>query len=137
MTSAKLTLVAQLVKNLRTRVNPWLFHFNVWQNPLQIKIKKKKRICVQWGRLVFYSWIGKIPWRRERLPTPVKLYYTKALSDSASSLALDWIRLLWRPRILASYGSTTTFQDSLEKGMAYPLQYSGLENSMECIVTGS
>ena len=24
-----------------TRVNPWLFHFNVWQNPLQIKIKKK------------------------------------------------------------------------------------------------
>ena len=24
-------------------VNPWLFHFNVWQNPLQIKIKKKKK----------------------------------------------------------------------------------------------
>ena len=22
-----------------THVNPWLFHFNVWQNPLQIKIK--------------------------------------------------------------------------------------------------
>ena len=22
-----------------TRVNPWLFHFNVWQNPLQIKKK--------------------------------------------------------------------------------------------------
>ena len=22
-----------------TRVNPWLFHFNVWQNPPQIKIK--------------------------------------------------------------------------------------------------
>ena len=28
-----------------THVNPWLFHFNVWQNPLQIKIKKKK-YCV-------------------------------------------------------------------------------------------
>ena len=25
-----------------THVNPWLFHFNVWQNPRQIKIKKKK-----------------------------------------------------------------------------------------------
>ena len=25
-----------------THVNPWLFHFNVWQNSLQIK--KKKRI---------------------------------------------------------------------------------------------
>ena len=28
-----------------THVNPWLFHFNVWQNPLQIKkIKKKKNL---------------------------------------------------------------------------------------------
>ena len=29
-----------------THVNPWLFHFNVWQNPLQIKkiiIKKKRK----------------------------------------------------------------------------------------------
>ena len=33
------------------------------------------------------------------LYTLIKLYYTKALSDSASSLAPDWIRLLWRPRI--------------------------------------
>ena len=38
-----------------------------------------------------------------------KLYYTKALSDQASSLALDWI-LLWRPRILVPFrGSKTTF----------------------------
>ena len=27
-----------------THVNPWLFHFNVWQNSLQIKIKEKKSI---------------------------------------------------------------------------------------------
>ena len=26
-----------------THVNPWLFHFNVWQNSLQIKKKKKKK----------------------------------------------------------------------------------------------
>ena len=25
-----------------THVNPWLFHFNVWQNPLQIKKNKNK-----------------------------------------------------------------------------------------------
>ena len=44
------------------------------------------------------------------LYTLIKLYYTKALSDKASSLALDWILLLWRPRIPASLrGSTTTF----------------------------
>ena len=29
------------------------------------------RICMQCGRPGFDTWIGKIPWRRERLPTPV------------------------------------------------------------------
>ena len=39
----------------------------------------------------------------------IKLYYTKALSDQASSLGPDWI-LHWRPRILVSFcGLTTTF----------------------------
>ena len=37
------------------------------------------------------------------LYTLIKLYYTKALSDQASSLAPDWILLLRRPRILASF----------------------------------
>ena len=44
------------------------------------------------------------------LYTLIKLHYTKALSDPASSLAPDWIRLLQRPRIPASYRSATTFQ---------------------------
>ena len=26
-----------------THVNPWLFHFNVWENPPQIKKEKKKK----------------------------------------------------------------------------------------------
>ena len=44
------------------------------------------------------------------LYTLIKLYYTKALSDQASSLAPDWILLLWGPRILvSSRDSTTTF----------------------------
>ena len=30
-----------------THVNPWLFHFNVWQNSLQIKKKEKKRKMCQ------------------------------------------------------------------------------------------
>jgi len=29
------------------------------------------RICLQWWRPGFNPWVGKIPWRRERLPTPV------------------------------------------------------------------
>ena len=30
-----------------------------------------KRICLQCGRPGFDPWVGKIPWRRERLPSPV------------------------------------------------------------------
>ena len=30
-----------------------------------------KRICLQCGRPVFDPWVGKIPWKTERLPTPV------------------------------------------------------------------
>ena len=44
------------------------------------------------------------------LYTLIKLYYTKALSDQASSLAPDWILLLRGPRIpVYSRESTTTF----------------------------
>ena len=45
------------------------------------------------------------------LYTLIKLHHTKALSDQASSLAPDWILLLQRPRIPASFWcSATTFQ---------------------------
>ena len=45
------------------------------------------------------------------LYTLIKLYYTKALRDQASSLAPDWILLLRGPRIpVYSRDSTTTFQ---------------------------
>ena len=44
------------------------------------------------------------------LYTLIKLYYTKALSNQALSLAPDWILLLQRPRIPASLrDSATTF----------------------------
>ena len=50
------------------------------------------------------------------LYTLIKLYYTKALSNQASSLAPDWILLLQRPRIPESFhGSTTTPQYLKEK----------------------
>ena len=34
-------------------------------------IKKKKRIRLQYERSGFDPWFGKIPWRREKLPTPL------------------------------------------------------------------
>ena len=34
---------------------------------------RKDRICLQCRRCRFYPWVRKIPWRRERQPTPVFL----------------------------------------------------------------
>ena len=34
---------------------------------------RQQRICLQCRRCGFSPWVGKIPWRRERLPTPVFL----------------------------------------------------------------
>ena len=45
--------------------------------------------CLCQKLYLFYTWI--------------KLYYTKALSNQALSLALDWISLLWRLRIPESF----------------------------------
>ena len=81
---------------IRTHVDPWLIHVNVWQKPLQyckvislqlkIKInkftKKKKQqqknttLPVNAGdikRRGFHPWVRKIPWGRAWQPTPVFL----------------------------------------------------------------
>ena len=47
-----------------THVNPLLFHFNVWQNPLQIK-KKKDGI---WGQVRGGVWLGQV---HAKPPCPV------------------------------------------------------------------
>ena len=51
------------------------------------------------------------------LYTLIKLYYTKALSDQALSLALDWI-LLQRPRIPVSFCSAQHF-DGITKSRTW------------------
>ena len=70
----------------------------------------------------FDSWVRKICWRRDRLPTPVFSGFPggSAGKESACNAGdLDLIPALGRP-------------PGEENG--YPLQYSGLENSMDCIV---
>ena len=72
----------------------------------------------------FHPWVAKTPWRRDRLPTPVFLGFP---GDSASKESvcnvgdLSSIPGLGRPP---------------EEGKGYPLQYSGLKNSMDYIVHG-
>ena len=72
----------------------------------------------------FDSWVRKICWRKDRLPTPVFLDFPcgSAGRESASNVeGLGSISGLGRPP---------------EEWEGYPLQYSGLENSMDYIVYG-
>ena len=57
------------------------------------------RICLQCGRPGFDPWIGKIPWKRERLPTPVfwhREFHRVAKSQtwlSAFHFPALWVRI--------------------------------------------
>ena len=72
----------------------------------------------------FDSWVGKICWRWDRLPTPVFLGFPcgsvgKGSACNAGDLA-----------------SIPGLERSPEEGKVYPFQYSVLENSKDCIVHG-
>ena len=71
------------------------------------------------------TWVGKICWRRDKLPTPV---FLGLLCDSASKESA---------RNAEDLGSIPGLGRSSGKGNDYPLQYSGLENSMDYIVHGA
>ena len=55
------------------------------------------RVCLQCGRLGFDPWVGKIPWRRARLPTPVFLPgespWTEKPCGLQSTVSQSWTQL--------------------------------------------
>ena len=72
----------------------------------------------------FDSWVGKICWKRDRLSTPVFLDFP------CGSVAKE---------SMCNVGDLDSIPDlgrSPGEGKGFPLQYSGLENSMDCIVHG-
>ena len=80
--------------------------------------KKKKRIHLQCRRPWFDSWVGKIYWRRDRLPSPVFLGFPCGSAGKESACnARD-------------LGSISGLGRSPGEGKGYPLQYSDLEKSM-------
>ena len=83
-----------------------------------------KKIRLQCRRPRFDSWVGKICWRRDRLPTPVFLGFPYGSAGKESTCNAGGL------------GSIPGMGRSPEEGKSYPLQYSGLENSMDCIVHG-
>ena len=89
------TLIAQLVKNLP---------------------------AMQGTSVPFLGW--KIPWRRDKLPTPVFLGFSGGSAGKESACNAGNLGLI--PGLGRFPG----------EGKGYPLQYSGLKNSMDCIVHG-
>ena len=84
----------------------------------------KETIHLQCRRPWFDSWVRKISWRRDSLPTPVSLSFSCSLGGKESTCSVG------------DLGSFPGLWRSHEEGKGYPLQYSGLENSMDCIVHG-
>ena len=70
------------------------------------------------------SGVRKICWRRDMVPTPVFLGFPCGLVDKESACSVG------------DLGSIPGLGRPLGEGKGYTLQYSGLENSMDCIVQG-
>ena len=88
-------MIAQLVKNLLQHRRPW-----------------------------FDSCVGKICWKKDRLPTPVFLGFPGGLAGKESACNAG------------DLGSIPGLRRSPGEWNSYPPQYSGLEDSMDCIVHG-
>ena len=72
----------------------------------------------------FDSWVRKICWRRDRLPTPAFLSFPCGSAGKGSTCNAGDLGLI--PGLGRPPGERKS----------YPLKYSGLENSMDCIVRG-
>ena len=64
--------------------------FSLFSASLVAQIVKK--ISLQCGRLGFSLWVGKIPWRRERLPTPV-FWLENFMDCIVRGVPQSWTRL--------------------------------------------
>ena len=82
------------------------------------------RIHLLCRRPQFDSWVGKIHWRRDRLLTPVFLGFPCGSAGKESTCNAG------------DLGSIPELGRSPGEGKGYRLQYSGLENSMDCMVHG-
>ena len=86
---------------------------------LQANSLPTERIHLQCRRPWFHSLVGKIRWRRDRLPTPVFLVFPCGSAGKESTCNVGDLSSI--PGLGRSPG----------EGKGYPLQYSGLENSMD------
>ena len=92
------------------------------RDSLVVQLVKKNPL--QCRRPQFNSLVRKIPWRKDGLPTPVFMGFSGGSAGNESGCSTGDLSSI--PGLGRSPG----------EGNGYPLQYSGLENSMNCIVRG-
>ena len=88
-------------------------------------IAQLEKNYLQCRRPRFDSWVRKIRWRRDRLPTPVSLGFSCGSAGKAPACSAG------------DLGSIPGLGRPPGGGEGYPLQYSGLENSMGCVDHGA
>ena len=101
-----------------TPLNTFIFYP---QASLAAQLVKNPPAC---RRPRFHSWVGKIPRRRDRLPTPVFLGFACGSAGKESTCNAG------------DQGSIPGLGRSPREAKSYPLQYSSLENSIDCIALG-
>ena len=98
-----------------------IFLFKIFRASLIAQlVKNPPAIQETW----FNSWVGKIPWRRDRLPTPVFSGFPCGSAGKQSACNVG------------DLGSVPGLGRSPGEGKGYPRQYSGLEKSMDYTVHG-
>ena len=114
-----------------SKVNSWMGYSSVMGSLIHTLLYEGfpdssygKRIHLQCRRPQFDSWIGKICQRRDRLPTSVFLGFPCTSASKESSCNVG------------DLGSIPGLERFSGEGKGYTLQYSGLENSMDCLVHG-
>ena len=146
------SLIAQLVKNLpamqETLVqflgqedfleNGQATHSSILGLPLWLSWY---RICLQYGRPGLDPWVGKIPWRRERLPTPVSwpgefhgLYspWSRKELDTTQRLSLSLSMIKNQFVIADKYNHLCLIYMKFTLIMGFPGSASGKEFAYQC-----
>ena len=96
----------------------------LWGLPWWLSGKESACQCRRCRRHGFDPWVEKIPWRRKWQPTPVFLGFPCGTAGKESACNVGDLGLI--PGLGRSPG----------EGKGYILQYSGLENTIDCIVRG-
>ena len=140
---------------------PWLFHkqqiiyifpmCELYSTLISPCGSAGKKICPQCGRPGFDPWVGKIPRRRERLPTPVfwpgefhGLYSSRGCKELDMTVTFTFTHKPWASQVvlvvknpptsardIRDVGSVPRSGRSSGGGHGNRLQYSYLENSID------